>query len=107
MRRWPSEARQTLRFLAAARYYLPAQPEASSEWEQEYGDCLRHRQVRHALELLECEGERHAGHADETTFWKELYFAARHLGLDEHAARCEARLQAGLAGISLEPSADE
>jgi hypothetical protein len=103
MRRWPNEARQSLRFLAAARYYLPAELQSPRVWEEEYGDCLRHGQFGHALELLERIGMQHAGCLDEATFWKELYFAARHLELPEHAGRYEARLRTALAGIDFAP----
>jgi len=99
MRRWPNEARQSMRFLAAARFYLPRHLESPVEWEEEYEDCLRHGQFGHALELLERMGMQHAGCADEATFWKELYFAARHLGLPEHVQRYEAHLHASLAGL--------
>lgn len=99
MRRWPNEARQSLRFLAAARYYLPQHLQSSAEWEEEYEDCLRHGQFKQALELLERIGACHAGCMDEATFWKELYFAAMHLGLPEHAQRCEQGLQAALQGM--------
>lgn len=104
MRRWPNEARQSLRFLAAARYYLPARLHTPLEWEEEYEECLRHSQFMHALELLERIGVQHAGCADEATFWKELYFAARHLNLPEHATRCEANLLAAIAGLSMDAS---
>ncbi len=100
MRRWPNEARQSMRFLAAARYYLPQRLESPVEWEEEYEECLRHGQFRHALEMLERIGAQHAGCADEATFWKELYFAAKQLDLPEHAQRCEACLHASLAGLN-------
>lgn len=103
MRRWPTEARQSLRFLAAARYYLPQQLSSPAEWEEEYEDCLRHGQFMHALELLERIGAQHAGCEDEATFWKELYFAARQLGLPEHVQRCEQNLQEALQGMRFHP----
>ncbi len=107
MRRWPNEARQALRFLAAARYYLPTHLESPREWEEEYGDCLRHRQFSHALEQLERIGAQHTGCMDAAMFWKELYFAARHLGLPEHAQRCEKRLHAAVAGLSVASPAED
>lgn len=100
MRRWPNEARQTLRFLAAARFYLPAHLHTPFEWEEEYDECLHHGQFRHALELLERIGVQHAGCVDEATFWKELYFAARHLDMPEHAERYEENLRSSLGGLS-------
>lgn len=102
MRRWPNEARQALRFLAAARYFLPKSLHTPMEWQEDYEDCLHHGQFRHALELLERIGMQHAGHLDEAMFWKELYFAAKHLDLADHAARCEARLHAATAGLAVE-----
>lgn len=101
MRRWPTEARQALRFLAAARYFLPMTLQTPPEWEEDYEECLRHAQFIHALERLERIGMQHAGYLDEASFWKELYFAAKHLNLADHAARCEARLHAATAGLSM------
>lgn len=109
MRRWPNEARQSLRFLAAARIYLPLHLQTPIEWEEEYVDCLRHGQFIPALELLERIGAQHAGCLDEASFWKELYFAAKHMNLPDHAERCEANLHAAIAGLSMEmwPAADK
>jgi hypothetical protein len=101
MRRWPQEAKQALRFLAAARLYLPLRLDSPPDWQENYADSLRHGDFAHALATLEKIGNAHAGYADELQFWKELYFAAQHLGLDADAARYEARLQEVLAGPSL------
>ena len=99
MRRWPPESRQALRFLAAARYFLPTHLHTPPEWEEEYRDCLYHAQFQVTLEILERIGEQHAGHIDELSFWKELFFAAQHLSLAEHARRYETRLHAALQGM--------
>lgn len=102
MRRWSQETKQALRFLAAARYYLPQQLESPSDWEFEYTECLRYRDFAPAVSLLERIGNAHSGYPDELQFWKELYFAAHLLGLDAEAARYEAKLQEVVAGPSLE-----
>ena len=102
MRRWPQEAKQALRLLAAARFYLPQRLDSPPDWEFEYVESLRYGQFGPALALLERIGNAHAGYADELPFWKELYFAAYLLGLEAEAARYEARLQEVLAGPSLQ-----
>jgi hypothetical protein len=109
MRRWSQEDKQALRFLAAARYYLPQRldiPPGLShdlppDWELEYADYLRYRDFAPAVTLLERIGNAHGGYPDELQFWKELYFAAHLLGLDAEAARYEAKLQEVVAGPSL------
>jgi hypothetical protein len=101
MRRWPQNLKQTLRFLAAARYYLPPHLQSPAEWEEQFKECLHYSEFQLALEALEKIGEQHSGYADELQFWKELYFAAHHMELHEHAARYEAKLQEVLDGPSL------
>lgn len=101
MRRWPQDARQALRFLAAARYYLPAQLHCPADWEEQCRDCLHHAELEPALEWLERIGLAHAGHIDELRFWKELYFAAQHMGLHERASRYEAKVQEVVDGLRL------
>jgi hypothetical protein len=98
MRRWPRDAKQSLRLLAAARYYLPPYLQSPAEWEEEYKDCLYYSQFQLALELLERIAGMHAGYEDALHFWKELYYAAQQMGLDQHAARYEAKLQEVLHG---------
>jgi hypothetical protein len=101
MSRRSQEAKQALRFLAAARYYLPQQLDSSPDWEFEYAEALRYGQFAPAQALLERIGNAHSGYSVELQFWKELYFVAHLLGLDGDAARYEARLQEVLAGPSL------
>jgi hypothetical protein len=105
MRRWSQEAKQALRFLAAARYYLPQRldipPDLPADWELEYGEYLRYGDFAPAVTLLERIGNAHAGYPDELQFWKELYFAAHLLELEADAARYEAKLQEVVAGPSL------
>jgi hypothetical protein len=92
-RTWPQDAKQALRLLAAARYFLPLHLECESELEERYATHLRHAEFQSALELLEQIGNQHSGHENEANFWKELYYAAKHLELDEHAARYEETLR--------------
>ncbi|MDB5765099.1 MAG: hypothetical protein JWQ21_4094 [Herminiimonas sp.] len=99
MRRWPQDAKQSLRFLAAARYYLPIHLPSCSDWEEQYRERLHHGEFQLALESLERIGEMHSGYADELQFWKELYFAAQHMALDQHAARYEVKLQQVVGGL--------
>jgi hypothetical protein len=101
MRRWPQDARQTLRFLAAARFFLPAHLHTPPEWEENYRDCLHHADFGPALDWLERLGDAHAGHIDELRFWKELYFAAQHMTLTERALRYEARVQQVVSGSQI------
>lgn len=98
MRRWPQDSKQSLRFLAAARYYLPPYLQAPIEWEEQYRECLHQAEFQLALELLERIGDTHSGYVDEIQFWKELYFAAQHMALPEHALRYEAKLQRVVSG---------
>lgn len=99
MRRWFREEKQALRFLAAARYFLPSHLQSPAQWEEEYRDCLQYKDFEQALAWLERIGAEHAGHVDEPHFWKEMYFAAQEMKLTEHAARYEAKLQAATRGL--------
>jgi hypothetical protein len=98
MRRWSQDSKQSLRFLAAARYYLPPYLQAPVDWEEQYMECLHQAEFQLALELLERIGDTHSGYVDEIQFWKELYFAAQHMALPEHALRYEAKLQRVVSG---------
>ena len=98
MRRWPQDSKQSLRFLAAARYYLPMHLQSPSEWEEQYKENLHYAEFQLALESLARMGDMHSGYTDELQFWKELYFAAQHMALHEHAAQYEAKLHEVLNG---------
>ncbi|MBI1891728.1 MAG: hypothetical protein HYS18_13855 [Burkholderiales bacterium] len=93
MRTWPQEAKQALRFLAAARYFLPEYLECPDDLIRGYQAHLRQAEFQSALEALEKIGDIHSGYENESNFWKELYYVAKHLDLDEHAARYEERLR--------------
>ncbi len=93
MRNWPQDARQSLRFLAAARHFLPQQLDCPAELEMQYASHLRHAEFQAALDILEQIGDLHSGYEHESTFWKELYYAAQHMALPEHAARFAERLR--------------
>lgn len=87
MRNWPQETKQSLRLLAAARYFLPESLDCPADLEQRYHLHLRRGECQQALEILEEIGATHTGHDDEAHFWKELFYAAQHMTLPEHAAR--------------------
>lgn len=93
MRSWPQSAKQALRLLAAARYFLPEELECQAELECGFRAHLHHAKFQEAWELLEQIGDLHANYENEMHFWKELYYAAQELSLPEHAARCEERLR--------------
>lgn len=93
VRDWPQEARQSLRFLAAARFFLPKYLECDADLEPKYQSHLRDSEFQAALEVLEQIGDMHSGYAEEMQFWKELFYAAQHLALSEHAARYEDRIR--------------
>ncbi len=93
MRSWPQEAKQALRLLAAARYFLPEALDCPDGLERQYHACLRQGDCLAALEILEQIGLQHSGHDDEAHFWKELYYAAQQMALPEHAARYQQQLE--------------
>lgn len=93
MRTWPQESKQALRLLAAARHFLPLRLESDPELEARYEMHLHHAEFLPALELLEQIGNLHSGYENEAHFWKELYYAAKHLELAEHAAKYEETLR--------------
>ena len=93
MRSWPHDAKQSLRFLAAARYLLPATLDCPVELETQYNSSLRDAAFIDALDMLEKIGDLHSGYENESHFWKELYYAAQHMALPEQAARFEERIR--------------
>lgn len=93
MRSWSQESKQALRFLAAARCFLPQYLECPAELEQQFQSHVRHEELHQALAVLEQIGDMHSGYDQEANFWKELFYAAQHMGLPEHAAHCEERIR--------------
>ena len=94
MRPFPESFKKTLRFLAAARYYLPAHLDSPPEWETQYAVYLHHTEYQLAMESLEDIGNSHSGYAEEPLFWQELLLAAEHMELTEHAALYSSKLDA-------------
>ena len=94
MSSWPETRKQTLRHLAAARFYLPMTLKGAEKYdlEEQYLDYLHNREYRLALQELEEFGIENAGFAEEKLFWAELEMAATQLGLtntaDEYRRRC-------------------
>jgi hypothetical protein len=93
MRSWPHPAKQSLRFLAAARFFLPADLNSPADLERQYKSRLRDADFQGALDILEEIGDLHSGYEHELTFWKELYYAAQHLELPAHAQRYSERIR--------------
>ena len=89
-------ARQSLRHLAAARFYLPMTLKGGekSDIEEQYRDFLHNREYRLALGELEEFGLENPGFAEEAMFWKEMELAAASLGMLDKA-RDFARRAAG------------
>lgn len=97
MRNWPQETKQALRLLAAARYFLPEYLDCPGDLEQRYHAHLHRGECQQALEILEEIGGAHSGHDNEAHFWKELFYAAQHLALPEHASRYQQQVDIVMA----------
>ena len=82
---------KTLRYLAAARYYLPALlPHGdATEAAREVDHFLHHNEYGLALESAEALG---LAVSAPPEFWRELKLAAENMGLIEAANRYAARL---------------
>ncbi len=95
MRPWPEKLKQSLRHLAAARYFLPVELNQGDfpQTEQLYEEYLHHTEFGLALDQLEFLGEQHSGDAFQTLFWTELLLAAENMGLSENAARYRQKLE--------------
>ena len=93
---WPESWKQSLRYLAAARFYLPMVLKGSSKFnvEEQYLDYLHNREYKLALEELAEIGLENVGFAEEVLFWHELALAAENLGLSDKAAEYRQRGQA-------------
>ena len=95
MRPWPEALKQSLRYLAAARYYLPLSLKQGDfpDTEQLYEEYLHQAEFGEASELLECLGELNSEDPDQFLFWSELLLAAEHMGMADHASRYRERLR--------------
>ena len=84
---WPETRKQTLRHLAAARFYLPMTLKGGDKYdvEEQYLDYLHNREYGLALQELEEFGIENAGFAEEALFWAEMELAATLLGLASKA----------------------
>jgi hypothetical protein len=80
---WPESWKQSLRHLAAARFYLPVALKGDDE--DMYLDYLHNREYKLALGELEAFGIENAGFAQEVLFWRELELAASSMGLADKA----------------------
>lgn len=96
MRELSEPAKQSLRYLAAARFYLPMVLKGSSKFdvEEQYLDYLHNREYRLALEELEEIALENAGFAEERHFWREMALAAESLGLAGKAAEYREKAEA-------------
>jgi hypothetical protein len=96
---WPEERKQALRYLAAARFYLPVTLKGGEKYavDEQYLDYLHNREYALALGELAEFGLENAGFAEEALFWRELELAAAQLGLADKA-REYARRAADVSG---------
>ena len=94
MRSWPEQLKQSLRHLAAARYFLPVELNQGDfpQTERLYEEFLHHAEFGLALDELEFLGDQHSGDAFQTLFWSELLLAAENMGLLEKTARYQQTL---------------
>ena len=93
MREWPESRKQSLRHLAAARFYLPVTLKGGEKYavDEMYLDYLHNREYRLAFDELFEFGLENAGFAEESLFWRELELAAETLGLADKAVECRRR----------------
>lgn len=89
----PESWKQSLRCLAAARFYLPVTLKGGEKFavDEQYLDYLHNREYRLALEELVEFGIENAGFAEEPLFWRELALAAEHMGLPDKATEYRRR----------------
>ena len=87
MDQWREESKQTLRHLAAARFYLPVTLKGGDKFavEEMYLDYLHNREYELALDELVEFGIENEGFAEEALFWRELELAAAQMGLTDRA----------------------
>ena len=101
MANWPESWKQTLRHLAAARFYLPVTLKGGEKYdvEEQYRDYLHNREYGLALEELAEWGIENAGFAEEALFWAEMELAAREMGLAAKAAEYRRRRSDAGGGV--------
>lgn len=89
----PESSKQSLRYLAAARFYLPVTLKGGEKFavDEQYLDYLHNREYGLALEELAEFGIENAGFAEEPLFWRELELAAEHMGLSDKATEYRRR----------------
>ena len=89
----PESAKQSLRYLAAARFYLPVTLKGGEKFaiDEQYLDYLHNREYKLALQELVEFGIENAGFAEEPLFWRELELAAESLGLPDKATEFRRR----------------
>jgi hypothetical protein len=94
MRPWSEVQKQTLRHLAAARFFLPETLKRFDSYDAEgqYVEFLHHKEYGLAIEYLEDIGILNSGFAEEPMFWAELAAAAVLMGRTEDSERFHARL---------------
>lgn len=92
---WPEAWKQALRYLAAARFYLPMELKGADKYsvEEQYLDYLHNREYKLAMEELAEFGLENAGFAQEGLFWRELQLAANQLGISDKAREYAQRAQ--------------
>jgi hypothetical protein len=88
MRPWPESLKNTLRHLAAARYFLPVELDQGEypDTERSYHEYLHHTEFELALDQLEFLGTQHTEDAFQPLFWEELALAAENMGMEERVA---------------------
>ena len=93
MGQWPESWKQSLRYLAAARFYLPVTLKGGEKYavDEMYLDYLHNREYKLAFDELFAFGIENAGFAQEALFWRELELAAESLGLKDKSADCARR----------------
>jgi hypothetical protein len=93
MPQWPEQRKQSLRYLAAARFYLPVTLKGGEKFavDEQYLDYMHNREYALALEELAEFGIENAGFAEEALFWRELELAAESMGLPGKAAEYRRR----------------
>jgi hypothetical protein len=96
MSEWPEAWKQSLRYLAAARFYLPMVLKGSGKFdvEEQYIDYLHNREYRLAMEELAEMALENPGFGEERLFWQELGLAAESLGLRDKAVEYRRRGEA-------------
>jgi hypothetical protein len=93
---FPESKKQSLRYLAAARFYLPMVLKGSAKFdvEEQYLDYLHNREFRLAMTELEEIALENTGWAEEKLFWREMQLAAESIGMSGKAGEYGGRAEA-------------